>query len=382
MSHDIRTPMNAIIGYINLAKADELGLDEVREYLDKIESSSQHLLALINDVLEMSRIESGKMELEEVDVNLKKVMDDIRDMFSTQMDTKNINYTVSYDGVKNKMVLCDKNRLNRVLLNLISNAYKFTSEGGKISVTLRQTESAEENLGAYELRVKDNGIGMSEEFSKKVFEAFEREKTSTVSGIQGTGLGMTITKNIIDLMGGTIDVNSQLGKGTEFIIKLKFKLIEDIEPDTSAADNNASSAKPTVDFSNKRLLLVEDVAINREIAKAILLKNGFIVEIAENGKEALDIVASSENGYFDAILMDIQMPIMDGYTATAEIRKLDNSSLANIPIIAMTANAFSEDVKKALDSGMNAHIAKPLNIEEMLGTLREVLTPLENCHIL
>ena len=224
MSHDIRTPMNAIIGYINLAKRDNSCFSEVKEYLAKIEGSSQHLLALINDVLEMSRIESGKLELEETDVNLKQTMDDMRDMFATQMKEKNINYTVDCDGVKNHMVRCDKNRLNRVFLNLISNAYKFTPDGGNVSVVLKQDGEALEGKGRYELRVKDSGIGMTDEFAAKVFDAFERERTSTVSGIQRTGLGMAITKSIIDLMGGAIEVETESGQGTEFIINLTFDI--------------------------------------------------------------------------------------------------------------------------------------------------------------
>lgn len=373
MSHDIRTPMNAIIGYINLAKHQELGLKEIREYLDKIESSSQHLLALINDILEMSRIESGRMELEEVDIDLKKVMDDVHDMFATQMENKNIDYSVTYDGLKNRVVLCDKNRLNRVLLNLISNAYKFTPEGGKISVVLDQGKSQEENKGSYILRVKDNGIGMSEEFAERVFDAFERERTSTVSGIQGTGLGMAITKNIIDMMGGDISVDTSPGKGTEFIIHLSFTYgVEDNLTDEDRGENEARQSE-ALDFSKMRVLLVEDMPINREIAVFILKGKGFTVETAENGEEALSKVKESEAGYYDMVLMDIQMPVMDGYEASRAIRALEDKKLAEIPIIAMTANAFSEDVQKAHDAGMDGHIAKPIDVEAMLKTITAVM---------
>lgn len=371
MSHDIRTPMNAIIGYVNLAKHPNLTIDEIREYLDKIESSSQHLLALINDVLEMSRIESGKMELEEVDVDLKKVMDGIRDMFATQMEGKKIRYTVESEELKNRIVVCDKNRLNRVLLNLISNAYKFTSEEGEISVVLIQTDEVDDNKGIYELHVKDNGIGMSEEFAEKVFEAFEREKTSTVSGIQGTGLGMAITKNIVDLMGGDISVKTAPGKGTEFIIRIAFRYGDESELQDENEDKEQKAAN--IDFSSIRILLVEDMEINREIAVFMLKEKGFDVETAVNGEEAVAKVKSSEPGYFDLVLMDIQMPIMNGYEATKAIRELDDQRLANVPIIAMTANAFSEDVQKAKDAGMNGHIAKPIDPESMLKTMTEVL---------
>lgn len=373
MSHDIRTPMNAIIGYINIARQEKNHEKELREYLSKIETSSQHLLALINDVLEMSRIESGKMDLEPIPVDLKKTLAEARDMFSTQMEEKKIDFRVDLSHAKDSLVYCDKNRLNRVLLNLLSNAYKFTPEGGSVTVTLWQIDDKDTVNGNYELRVADSGIGMTKEFASKVFEAFERERNSTVSGIQGTGLGMAITKSIVDLMGGTIEVNTSPGAGTEFVIRVKFKLQEtgaSAEGDGGAGDGDTSR---TLDFNSMRLLLVEDMAINREIANAILSSLGFAVETAENGKEAVEKVASSEHGYYDAVLMDIQMPVLDGYDATRAIRSLEDEKLAKIPIVAMTANAFSEDVKKAHDAGMNGHIAKPIDVDAMVSTLREVL---------
>ncbi|MBQ9608921.1 MAG: amino acid permease [Lachnospiraceae bacterium] len=377
MSHDIRTPMNAIIGYINIAEHEENGEKELREYLGKIKNSSHHLLALINDVLEMSRIESGKMDLEPVEIDLKKTLDEVKDMFSTQMERKNIDFFVDASQIKNRYVYCDKNRFNRVLLNLISNAYKFTPNEGVVSVTAWQIGDTEDGYGRYELRVADSGIGMTKEFAEKVFEAFERERTSTVSGIQGTGLGMAITKSIIDLMGGTIEVNTAPDCGTEFVIRVKFKLVDKAkETDDEAGAEDAgdvSSKEKNIDFSKMRLLLVDDMEINREIAEMLLEELGFTIETAENGKEALDKVAASTPGYYDVVLMDIQMPVMDGYTATENIRKLDNRELANVPIVAMTANAFSEDVKKAKDTGMNAHIAKPIDMDNVVNTLKEVL---------
>ena len=371
MSHDIRTPMNAIIGYVNLAKDENLGIDDIRDYLTKIGNSGQHLLALINDVLEMSRIESGKMELDESENDLRSIMGDVRDMFSTQMKEKNIDYTVSLDGVTDSYVNCDKNRLNRILLNLISNAYKFTPEGGRISVLLKQIKTNGET-GSYEFHVKDSGIGMTNEFAAKVFEAFERERTSTVSGIQGTGLGMAITKSIVDLMGGTIEVVTAPGKGTEFIVNVTFRLCKPL-PDTETSDFQESS-KPMLDFSQMRLLLVDDVTINREIASKILKHIGFEVETAVDGQEAVNKVSTAAAGYFDAVLMDIQMPVMDGYAAAKAIRALSDSRQAAIPIIAVTANAFSEDVQKACDAGMDGHIAKPIDINNMIATLTDVLT--------
>jgi len=369
MSHDIRTPMNAIIGYINLAKDENTDLAAMREYLGKIETSSDHLLALINDILEMSRIESGKMDLDETNSDICGIMNGVRDMFSTQMKEKKIAYTVDTSGVDRKYVMCDRGRLNRILLNLISNAYKFTPENGAVTVTLRQTADEGES-GKYELRVKDSGIGMTEEFADKVFEAFERERSSTVSGIQGTGLGMAITKSLVDLMRGSIDVDTAPGKGTEFIVRLSLRYGKEPEKESGTAPKQVTGK---ADFSGMRLLLTDDVEINREIAAKILRKIGFEVEAAVNGQDALDKVAASKPGYFDVVLMDIQMPVMDGYTASRKIRELDDPALANIPIIAMTANAFSEDVQKARDAGMNGHIAKPINIAVMMKTLSEIL---------
>ena len=378
MSHDIRTPMNAIIGYINLAEREDITLPELKDYLGKIKGSSHHLLALINDVLEMSRIESGKMELEAIAMDIKKTIGEVKDLFATQMSEKNVDFDVNVSDIKHSKVYCDKNRLNRVLLNLISNAYKFTPEGGRVSVTAWEIADDDKGFGRYELRVKDSGIGMSPEFAAKVFEAFERERTSTVSGIQGTGLGMAITKSIIDLMGGTIEVVTAPDQGTEFIIKLRFELQADGGVDTDGADNpeneyESSDKHIAVDFSNMRLLLVEDMAINREIATMLLTGIGFEIESAENGQEAVDKVAASTPGYYDAVLMDIQMPVLNGYDATKAIRALENEALAGIPIVAMTANAFSEDVKKAHDVGMNGHIAKPIDVNNMTSVLRDIL---------
>ena len=389
MSHDIRTPMNAIIGYVELANRlsdtcktctrDRCPYDiplKLRDFLQKIGASSQHLLALINDVLEMSRIESGKLELELTDTDIIQTINEVRDMFSSQMSSKKIEFVVDTSAVTDRNVICDKNRFNRVLLNLLSNAYKFTPEGGRISLTLLQVDEAWEYSGSryanYKLRVKDSGIGMTPEFAAKVFEAFERERTSTVSKIQGTGLGMAITKNIIDLMGGTIRVETAPNQGTEFIIDVQLELSNAIsEAEQEASDENEAAAE--VDFTEKKLLLVDDIEVNREIAKMMLEMAGFEVDTAENGQEAVEKVAASTPGEYQVVLMDIQMPVMNGYDAARAIRKLDNPELAKIPIIAMTANAFAEDVKNALDAGMNAHIAKPIDVNKMMETLREQL---------
>ncbi len=386
MSHDIRTPMNAIIGYLNLAKnlhkycekcpqyksdpCPDNVPDRVYDFLKKIDASSQHLLSLINDILDMSRIESGKMELELAGMNVVTALDEVRDMFATQMSGKKIEFIVDTSGVRNKFISCDKNRLNRVLFNLLSNAYKFTPEGGKISVTLNQISEAHDGAADYELRVKDSGIGMTSEFAAKVFEAFERERSSTVSKIQGTGLGMSITKNIVDLMGGTIRVITAPEQDTEFVINCVFQLADEMHEDF--ADEN-SSAVQVVDFTNKKLLLADDIEVNREIAKMLLEGAGFIVETATDGRDAVEKVAASKVGDYDAVLMDVQMPVMNGYDAAKKIRTLPDKRLAQIPIIAMTANAFSEDVKSALDAGMNAHIAKPIDVPKMLATLAKII---------
>ena len=368
MSHDIRTPMNAIIGYTNLIQKEPGLPPKTREYLDKIEASNKHLLALINDVLDMSRIESGKMELDPVKSDLIKTMQEVRDLFATQMVTKSITYVVSTNNVSDNIVMCDTPRLNRVLLNLISNAYKFTPEGGRVSVTLKQLD-ANDGVGAYELRVKDTGMGMTPEFAATVFEAYSRDRS--VSNIQGTGLGMAITKSIVELMGGTIRVESQKGVGTEFIVNVQFPIVEPEPVETD--DSGDAVEKPELEFDKMKLLLVEDNAVNREIASLILTEFGFTLDTAENGKEAVEKVAASTPGEFAAVLMDVQMPVMNGYEATQKIRELDNPKLANIPIIAMTANAFKEDVQAAKDAGMNSHIAKPIDIPQMIATLTEVL---------
>lgn len=365
MSHDLRTPMNAIIGYTHLAKKLDGLPDEATDYLGKIDTSSQHLLALINDVLDMSRIENGKMELEPERTDLVRVMDDVRDLFSTQMLTKSLRYTVDASGVTDRFVMCDGLRLNRVLLNLVSNAYKFTPEGGAVTVTLRQTETAAD-AAAYELRVKDTGVGMSREFADTVFEAYSREKTA--SKIQGTGLGMAITKSIVDMMGGTVTLETEQGRGTEFIVRVSFPLVKET-PEESAEQEAAAE----VDFSGVKLLLVDDNEINREIATLILEGAGFVIESVENGKQAYDRIAASRPGDYRAILMDIQMPVMNGYEATRAIRALPERELASIPIVAMTANAFAEDVQAAKDAGMDGHIAKPIDIDRIMKELSRVL---------
>ena len=504
MSHDIRTPMNAIIGFTTLALSNIDDTDRVKDYLAKTLASSNHLLSLINDVLDMSRIESGKIHLEEVEVNLSDVLHDLKTIVSGQIYAKQLELYMDAMDVTDEDVYCDKTRLNQILLNLLSNAIKFTPAGGTVSVRVRQLAGKVRGCGQYEFRIKDNGIGMSQEFAQKIFEPFERERTSTVSGIQGTGLGMAITKNIVDMMGGTIEVQTAQGKGSEFIIRVPLRVqaehrpvekiteleglkalvvdddfntcdsvtkmlvkvgmraewtlsgkeavlrarqsiemsdvyhayiidwrlpdmngIEvtrqirslhddtpiiiltaydwsDIEVEAKAAGVTAFCSKPMfmsdlretlmsalgqkltdasqellpeedADFKDRHILLVEDNELNREIAQEILREYGFLVDSAENGAVAVEKVSTAAPGSYDLVLMDVQMPIMDGYTATRKIRALDDPARAKLPILAMTANAFDEDRRNALESGMNGFLSKPIVIDDLVQELRKIL---------
>ena len=504
MSHDIRTPMNAIIGFTTLALSNIDDTDRVKDYLAKTLASSNHLLSLINDVLDMSRIESGKIHLEEVEVNLSDVLHDLKTIVSGQIYAKQLELYMDATDVTDEDVYCDKTRLNQILLNLLSNAIKFTPAGGTVSVRVRQLAGQVHGCGQYEFRIKDNGIGMSPEFAKKIFEPFERERTSTVSRIQGTGLGMAITKNIVDMMGGTIEVQTAQGKGSEFIIcvpmrtqdehrpvekiteleGLKALVVDDdfntcdsvtkmlvkvgmraewtlsgkeavlrarqsiemsdvyhayiidwrlpdmngievtrqirslhddtpiiiltaydwsdIEVEAKAAGVTAFCSKPMfmsdlretlmsalgqkltdasqellpeedADFKDRHILLVEDNELNREIAQEILREYGFRVDTAENGAVAVEKIRTAVPGSYDLVLMDVQMPVMDGYTATRQIRALEDPALAGIPILAMTANAFDEDRRNAMESGMNGFLSKPIVIGDLVQELHKIL---------
>ena len=505
MSHDIRTPMNAIIGFTTLAQANLDNRERTQDYLKKIMSSSNHLLSLINDILDMSRIESGKLNIEEKECSISEIFRDMRNIIQSQMYAKQLNFFMDTIDVVDEDIYCDKLHVNQVLLNLLSNAIKFTPAGGTVALTIRQLPRAPRGYGSYEIRVKDTGIGMSEEFTKHIFEPFERERNTTASGIQGTGLGMAITKNIIDTMGGTIELVSEQGKGTEFTIHLDFRLqsepktievVQELEgmralvvddsfstcdsvtkmlrqigmrsewvmhgkeavlharqayelgdeyhayiidwflPDLSGLEvvrqiraivgdsapiiivtaydwtafeeearnagatafcnkpvflselrdvllaatsrtepelQTVSIPDPSRQLQGKRLLLAEDNELNREIAEELLSDSGFVVETAEDGTVALEKVKNSVPGYYALVLMDIQMPRMNGYDAARAIRALEDPKLAAIPIVAMTANAFDEDRKRALESGMNAHIAKPIDIKKLLEMLTGIL---------
>ena len=502
MSHDIRTPMNAIIGFTSLAATHIDNREQVLDYLKKISTSSQHLLSLINDVLDMSRIESGKVKIEEKAVHLPDLVHDVRSIIQPNVAAKRLSLFIDTMDIEDEDIITDPLRLNQILLNILSNAIKFTPTGGMISIRIAQKNGAPKDCVCYEFRIKDNGIGMSEEFQKHIFEEFSREESSTVSGIQGTGLGMSITKNIVDLMGGTIALMSEPGKGTEFIVTLCFtrsgqkaepkqlpqleglralvadddtntclnvstmlskigmrpewtisgkeavirtkyaveqgdefsvyiidwlipdmngieivrqirKVIgnrcpiiiltaydwADIEDEARAAGVTAFCEKPlflselrrvlaepfraepaskpaqptAADLKGKKLLLVEDNELNREIALEILKEAGFVVDTAEDGAVAVQKIKQAAPGQYDLILMDIQMPNLDGYEATRQIRALPDAEKASIPIFAMTANAFEEDRQNALEAGMNGHIAKPLDVPHLLRVLADAL---------
>lgn len=380
MSHDIRTPMNAVIGFTTLAMKNVNDSSKVSDYLSKILASSNHLLSIINDILDMSRIESGKIQLDEEQISLAEIIRDIEGMLSEQAKQKKLQMTYDTESVKDDAVICDKTRFCQVLLNLMTNAIKFTPEGGSIILRMTQHPGTDEGTGLYEISVKDNGIGMSEEFAARIFEPFERESTSTVSRTQGTGLGMSITKSILDVMGGTITLNTREGEGSEFIINVAMKLgSPDISKENEAyvrmlpENDMDADGQSAVQHENIRVLLAEDNELNREIAVAVLGEFGFKVDCVENGEEAVRQVAESHEGHYDIVFMDVQMPVMNGYDAAKAIRKLDNPQLAAVPIVAMTANAFDEDRRMAAEAGMNGFIAKPINIAEIEETISTIL---------
>ena len=366
MSHDIRTPMNAIIGFTALAQTHIDDRGQVEDYLKKISVSSQHLLSLINDVLDMSRIESGKVTLEAKPVHLPELVHELRDIIQAVVSKKDLSLTLDTVGVENEDIIADPLRLEQILINVLANAVKFTPDGGQIGLWIVQKDTAPAGYADFEFHIKDNGIGMSEEFQKHIFEQFARERTSTVSKIQGTGLGMAITKSLVDMMGGGITVKSGQGKGSEFTISLRFPIGE------AKAGQTPPAAKASA-FTGKKLLVVEDNELNLEIASTLLKEAGFEVDTAENGKIAVEKVEAASADRYDLILMDIQMPEMDGYEATRRIRALPDARKAALPIVAMTANAFEDDRKNALHAGMNGHIAKPLDIQKLFQVLSELL---------
>lgn len=369
MSHDIRTPMNAVLGFTNLAIQAGGDTEKTQDYLSKIKISGNHLLGIVNEVLEISRIESGQTKLDESVWSIADIVKETDIIIRDQALAKKQEFSIDIWQVQDMYIYCDKLRVKEILVNLLGNAVKYTQTGGSISLRIIQKPCEKENFGNYEIHVKDNGCGMSEEFLQKIFEPFERQANSTISGIQGTGLGMTIIKGFVDAMGGTIDIKSEENKGTEIIVRLCQRIAEAPE---KSEEQKTISCSPEL-FAGKRVLLVEDNSMNREIATAILEEAGFKVDTAENGAIAVEKVTYYPEGFYDVILMDIQMPVMDGYTATRKIRSLENKAIAKIPIIAVSANAFDEDRQTSLEAGMNGHLAKPIVVDELLEVLGGIL---------
>ena len=369
MSHDIRTPMNAVLGFTNLAIQAGGDTEKTQDYLSKIKISGNHLLGIVNEVLEISRIESGQTKLDESVWSIADIVRETDIIIRDQALAKKQEFSIDIWQVQDMYIYCDKLRVKEILVNLLGNAVKYTQTGGSISLRIIQKPCEKENFGNYEIHVKDNGCGMSEEFRQKIFEPFERQANSTISGIQGTGLGMTIIKGFVDAMGGTIDIKSEENKGTEIIVRLCQRIAEAPE---KSEEQKTISCSPEF-FAGKRVLLVEDNSMNREIATAILEEAGFKVDTAENGAIAVEKVTYYPEGFYDVILIDIQMPVMDGYTATRKIRSLENKAIAKIPIIAVSANAFDEDRQTSLEAGMNGHLAKPIVVDELLEVLGGIL---------
>ncbi len=372
MSHDIRTPMNAIIGYTEIAQAHVDDEKKVAECLSKIMVASKHLLDLLNNVLDMSRIESGRARLLEEDYRISELIHDIWTIEGGAIQDKNINYSIDLSELKDDAVVCDKLRMKQMLLNFVSNAVKYTPYGGDISIVVSQKKAVLTDYSRYEVRIKDSGIGMSEEFQKRLFMPFEREQSTTQSGIEGTGLGMSLAKNILDMIGGTVRVKSEKGVGTEFIITFDLKrqsyrsVADHIESEYINSPENVSETKKPELRKDIHVLLVEDNLLNREIAREILEEAGFIVCEVEDGDLAVEEMMRAKPGEIDLILMDIQMPTMNGYEATKEIRKLKDPKISQTPIVAMTANAFEEDRQRAKEAGMNGFITKPVVIEKLM----------------
>ncbi|MCM1046683.1 MAG: ATP-binding protein [Candidatus Gastranaerophilales bacterium] len=373
MSHDIRTPMNAIINFVALIKRHRDDEKKVSNYLELINSASEQLLGLLNDVLEVSRIESAKIQLEKEDCNLIDVVHQVQGYVLPRAAAKNIRLSLDISRLKHINVYADERKLCQILTNIADNAIKYTNEHGWINIVISEQKESGNDGAVYEFTVEDNGIGIDEAFLEHIFEPFEREKNTTMSRIPGTGLGLTIAKDLVEMMGGTIGVSSAAGKGSKFTVTIPFNICE------RQIGYQEETKEETLDFASpKRILIVDDNEINLEIENAVLQDANFLVDNASDGNIAVEKVRQSAPGYYDLILMDIQMPVMDGYHATRAIREIEDPALANIPIIAVSANAFDEDRKNAMESGMNAHLAKPLDTEQLYKLIRKFLKGVED----
>ena len=366
MSHDIRTPMNAIVGYTNIAKTNKHQPETVADALDKIGSSSHYLLSLINDILDISKIESGKMQISYGHCDLAALFRRIEDITALQAKKKFLVITYCHDSVRHYKVKSDELRLEQILINIISNAIKYTPSGKTVDLIAEELPSSG-GKNKYRFIIRDTGIGIKEDYLPHIFESFTREERTTVNRIQGTGLGLAITAKIVEMMGGTISVKSKLGEGSEFTVELE---LEPLDMDSQTNADNSES----IDLAGHRILLVEDNAINAEIARMILEQYGAEVQQADNGKIGLEALQEKGPGYYDAVLMDIQMPVMNGFEATKAIRALGGAYATALPIIAMSANAYAEDVRDCLAAGMNGHIAKPFNPDELMRILRRYIS--------
>ncbi|MDD6236943.1 MAG: ATP-binding protein, partial [Clostridiales bacterium] len=375
MSHDIRTPMNAIVGFASLLSRDAEKPDKVREYIRKIETSSQQLLGLINDVLDMSRIESGKTTLNLSEESIADILEEIDTVITPQMNARSHSFDIELRGAVHDMVVVDRVRLNQICMNLLSNAVKYTQNHGHIDFIVSEI-SASDHTAYYEIVVSDNGYGMSEEFVAHIFDSFTREEDSRTSKIQGTGLGMAITKNLVDLMGGTISVKSEKGKGSIFTVQIPLQIShkEKMKTDITSVPESKDAKEQDHILEGMHILAAEDNELNAEILKEMLEMVGASCEIYENGVQVVDVFLNSKPGQYALILMDIQMPKMNGYEATRVIRNSDHEMAHIIPIIAMTANAFTEDIQEALNAGMNAHLSKPIDIYSLKKAIRSVVS--------
>ncbi len=367
ISHDLRTPMNAIIGFMDMAISHEYDPAMVLECVHKTKMASDQLLSLINDVLDMSKIERGKIELTMAPTSLWALGDNLRSIFSDTAAKNGVNFLVDTENIHHDWITTDRKYLDRILMNIVSNALKFTPRNGHVSLTMEETEGKKDEKTIYRFTVTDDGIGMSEEFQKKIFDPFERERTSTVSGLQGTGLGMSIVKKLVEQFGGSIEIDSAEGKGTTIRVIMPME-----QTQAPKATDTFADPKEKILLEGRHILLVDDVSVNREVARMILGEQKIQVDEAVNGQEAVEIFREHPDRY-DAILMDIQMPIMNGYDAARAIRELDTVQARNIPIIAMTANAFTEDKQRAIEAGMNDHVAKPINIAQLYKTLESLI---------